>query len=766
MDRLTAGLAAASLSDPADQGAAAAARGAGAGPSSDYLRHVMRAVEGADATIRSQLEENNRLKEELMQKTLQLQRMREGATSQSAFAGAGQDSNYVSNKMDGSKLLDNGSLTNNQSTSTHHQNGGFVSGEPVVQENMKQKYLDSAQTNGAFKRSSREHIAFENGGPSQFSTPSSRSLSPTRDKNVLAYRHRKDGDYDSRLLPVSDVNSHVSWKQELTVKVKENEEEIAQLKKHLADYSMKEAKILDDKYMLEKRIAYMRMAFDQQQQDLIDAASKALSYRQDIIEENIRLSYALQAAQQERSTFISSLLPLLSEYDSLQPSVLDAQSIVSNLKVLFKHLQEQLFLTENFEVSKSSLDIVPQTAYPHVQSPMSSPVQARREWGVLGNKNHQVIPSEVPTRSAEHDDMGGTSISSRNQFRMDVPAQVSQRDSHAVQFDLETQSHNQPFKGLSRNDVLDGSEGAEAQNAQESSVWWGPGDSTNLASGLEDANPSYPYLPTVLEEPGSSFSEAAEDDPLPGIDGLQITGEPFPGRELQASGYPTNGTTTCNFEWVRHLEDGSVNFIEGARQPSYVVTADDVDTLLAIEVQPLDDRKRKGDFIKVYANEQRKITCDPETKELIKRTLEIGHVTYEVQVQMPVRFLDMWEPAVLAIKREGYSIKCNGQRGVLITEKFQQATLINIPYGRLTEFSITSADGVDYNLMPAENTFTFNTEPECPILRYLNTLPDNPFMLYMAVLLWLRDTIVLVLRLFKNMAVERRRGRKKGLFFK
>ncbi len=31
----------------------------------------------------------------------------------------------------------------------------------------------------------------------------------------------------------------------------------------------------------------------------------------------------------------------------------------------------------------------------------------------------------------------------------------------------------------------------------------------------------------------------------------------------------------------------------GARQPNYLVTADDVDTLLAIEVQPLDDRKRK-----------------------------------------------------------------------------------------------------------------------------------------------------------------------------
>ncbi|OQU86515.1 hypothetical protein SORBI_3003G102400 [Sorghum bicolor] len=558
--------------------------------------------------------------------------------------------------------------------------------------------------------------------------------------------------------------------QDLTVKVKEGEEEIAQLRKHLADYSVKEAQILDDKYKLEKRIAYMRMAFDQQQQDLIDAASKALSYRQDIIEENIRLTYALQAAQQERSIFISSLLPLLSEYDDLQPSVLDAQSIVSNLKVLFKHLQERLIVTEDrlresrYQItpwhtelshntsnpvstdppagkalSKHSLDIVPQTVYPHIQSPMSSPVQARGDWGAFSNKNRQDISNEVPTRSAGHDDMGGTSLSSRNQYRTDVPTQVSQGPSHAVHFDFETQSQDPPFKGLSRNDVLDGSESAETQNTQEPSTQWGPGDSSNLVSGLEDANPSYPYLPTVLEEPGSSFSEAAEDDPLPGIEGLRITGEPFPGRELQASGYPTNGTTTCNFEWVRHLEDGSVNFIEGAKQPSYVVTADDVDTLLAIEVQPLDDRKRKGDFIKVYANDQRKISCDPETKELIKRTLEIGHVTYEVQVQLPqVRFLDIWEPAVLAIKREGYSIKCNGQRGVVITEKFQQGTAIHIPYGHPTEFLITSAasaDGVSYNLKPVENTL-------------------------------LRDTIVLVLRLFKNMALERRRGRKKGLFFK
>ncbi|RLM93230.1 uncharacterized protein C2845_PM08G07470 [Panicum miliaceum] len=628
MDRLADGLAAASISDPADQGAVAA----GGGPSADYLLSVMRAVEGADATIRSQMEENNRLKEELLRKTQQLQRIREDATSQSSSSGVGQERNSVANKMDGSKSFDNGSSINPQITSIYPQNGSFGRREHLIQESMKQKYVDSPQANGAFKRSLGEQTPVDNGGPSQFSTPSSRSLSPNR--------HRKDGEYDSRLLPVSGMNSNMSWKQDLTVKVKEGEEEIKQLKKHLADYTVKEAQILTDKYMLEKRIAYMRLVlFKHMQEQLI------------VSEEKLRESrYQITPWHTELSNSTSHPVPT----DPPAGKVL-------------------------VTTSKSSLDIVHQTAYPHVQSPMSSPVQATGDWGAFSNRNHQIIPNEVPTRNAEHDDMGGNSLSSRNQFRTEVPAQVSQGDSHAVCFH-ETPIQNPPFKGLSRNDILDGSESAEVQNTQEPSTRWGPGDSPNLASGLEDANPSYPYLPTVLEEPGSSFSEAADDDPLPGIEGLQITGEAFPGRELQASGYPINGTTTCNFEWVRHLEDGSVNFIDGARQPSYVVTADDVDTLLAIEVQPLDDRKRKGEFIKVYANEQRKISCDPETKELIKKTLEIGHVTYEVQVQLPIK----------------------------------------IPYGRQTEFSIISADGVDYNLKPAENTL-------------------------------LRDTIVLVLRLFKNM---------------
>nr|XP_051222383.1 uncharacterized protein LOC127340673 isoform X13 [Lolium perenne] len=746
MDHLAGRLAAASLSSD-DPSAAAAGRGG-----DGNLIDVIRAVERAEGTIRDQLEENNRLKDELMRKTRQLQMISEDATSQGSFGGVSQEPHASS--------------TNAQGTSILHQNGISGSGgEPQTHDRINQNYPDSGHANGAFRRSSGEPAAVDNGGPSQFSTPSSRSLSPTRPRK---------GDYDTRinlagqgLLPVSEMNSNVSWKQDLAVKVKEREEEITRLREHLGNYAVKEAKILNEKCTLEKRISYMRAAFDQQQQDLIDAASKALSYRQDIVEENVRLTYALQAAHQERSTFISSLVPLLSEYENLRPPVLDAQSIVSNLKVLFRHLQEQLMISEEkvqesqYQItpwqtelpnksslpvqspnnplgkalSKNSLDIVPQTPYPHVQSPMSSPVQGRGDWRVLANKNRHVIPSEVPARNIDHDYRERTSLSSSNQFRNDVSTQASQHDSHTVQFDLDTQSQNPPFKGLSRSDVLDGSVGAEAQHVRETSAQWGPGDSPNLASVLEEVSShliSYPYLPTIPEEPGSPFSYAAEDDPLPGIIGLRITGEGFPGRELQASGYSIYGTTTCFFKWARHLEDGSVIFIEGATQPNYLVTADDVDTLLVVEVHPLDDRNRQGDVVKVYANNQAKITCDPETKELIKRTLEARHVSY--QVQLPVRY--MWEPAVLAINREGYGIKCNGRRGVVCTENFLQARAINIPsgYDRATEFVIVSASGEEYHLQPAENT------------------PP-------------RDTIVLVLRLFRSMAVKKKRGWRKGLVF-
>ena len=101
---------------------------------------------------------------------------------------------------------------------------------------------------------------------------------------------------------------------------------------------------------------------------------------------------------------------------------------------------------------------------------------------------------------------------------------------------------------------------------------WSSGQSPPPATLDEPSSSHSPALPPVLEEPSPSFSEgkyiysvyvvsmsvivhiergsllAADDDPLPAIEALQISGEAFPGQELQACGYSINGTTSCNFE--------------------------------------------------------------------------------------------------------------------------------------------------------------------------------------------------------------------------
>ncbi|XP_071724556.1 uncharacterized protein [Rutidosis leptorrhynchoides] len=550
----------------------------------------------------------------------------------------------------------------------------------------------------------------------------------------------------------SNDNSSSLWKQE-------HEEEIMQLRKHLAEYSIKEGQIRNEKYLLEKRIAYMRLAFDQQQQELVDAASKALSYRQDIIEENIRLTYQLQAAQQERSTFVSSLLPLLSDY-SLQPQGTDAQSIVSNVKVLFKHLQEKLIVTESklkelqyqlapwrtddpqsashsigadLTSNKHGLELVAQPMYSQGKIPTtSSHVQTATDWDHLGHP--QGDSGGVITRNLEFDDLGRFSpLSSRNEAAHDMPAQlaVTRADVNIAKNGDEGVNKQVTFRDPVSNGDIDESDTEGHQNEREPSNW--PGNSPYTTT-LDD--PSYsPFLPPVLEEPSSSFSEAA-DDALPAIEGLQISGEAYPGKELQASGYSINGTTSCNFEWVRHLEDGSVNYIEGAKQPNYLVNADDVDSYLAIEVQPLDDRKRKGELVKVFANEHRKITCEPGMQLFIEKALHQGHASFKVSYSS--RFLDIWEQATLAIKRDAFSVKCSGSSGVVVTEKFSPSTSVAIPYGHDMEFVVICSDNSEYLLRAEGNPTDFSCS---------------------------RDTIVLTMRLFILRAGEKKKGKKRVFLF-
>nr|XP_043631849.1 probable serine/threonine-protein kinase CST isoform X2 [Erigeron canadensis] len=235
----------------------------------------------------------------------------------------------------------------------------------------------------------------------------------------------------------------------------------------------------------------------------------------------------------------------------------------------------------------------------------------------------------------------------------------------------------------------------------------------------------------VLEEPASSDSEATDDDPLPAVEALQISGEAFPGRELQATGYSINGTTSCHFEWVRHMEDGSVIYIEGAKQPNYLVNADDVNTYLAIEIQPMDDRLRKGELVTAFANGNRKIVCDPEMHDHIEKAVQAGHA--EHRLSLWAEYLNIWEPVTLVVKKDGINIKGSD---TTVNEKFSATTRVLVSYGNAVEFSVVSS-----------------VERQFRVEQGLAAISS-------------RDIIVLTMRYFIRRAVQQKEVKKKGLFFK
>ncbi|CAH8365121.1 unnamed protein product [Eruca vesicaria subsp. sativa] len=654
----------------------------------DNLMQVIKAVEAAETTIKQQVEENSRLKAELERSILELAKYKsDGSFPQTSNLGDHSNATTASHLVHQPVAESPGMLV------VHSY--GNTNGEEATVSNRFERPSEDYLANGI------DRGATSGAGPSQFYYPSPTS-SPVRTQ--LEGVHGTQINASShRFMAVGEVNdSGNAGKQDLIHKVQEQEQEISQLRRYLGDCSVKEAQIRNEKYVLEKRIAYMRLAFDQQQEDLVDAAAKALSYRQEIIEENIRLTYALQATQQERSTFVSYLLPLLSEY-SLQPQVSDAQSIVSNVKVLFKHLQEKLLLTEaklkesEYQLAHWQSDVnhsndshlapFPAAGVALTHSPkdsLYSPDQAATDWG------SKRWTQDEPSSST----MGSYRIDGPNKFSSPVNGQLaafertqqagtSEEESNGWKQVDEAQTKHVKFREPLSKIVLDDAEGqSDTKNPPYVPVFDVPSSSNS------------PPLPSVREEPSSSSSEDTEVEPLPAIEDLQISGEPYPGHELQACGYSVNGTTSCNFEWVCHLEDGSVNYIDGAKQPNYLVTADDVDLYLAIEVQPLDDRNRKGELVKVFANENRKITCHPEMQSHIEKNLHSGHASYKISVS--TGFLDIWEDATLSIKKEGYSIKCNND--IIVAEKFSSSTAVTIPFGQPAEFVIVASDGTEHFL--------------------------------------------------------------------
>ncbi|CAH8363429.1 unnamed protein product [Eruca vesicaria subsp. sativa] len=646
----------------------------------DNLLQIIKAVEAAETTIKQQVDENSRLKAELERSTLELAKYKsDESLLQTSDLGDHTNTTTVSRLVHQPVEREETVIKASDADSL-----GIVVVHPHVNSNGEEASLsnrfespsEEIMVNGVVK----EAISGASPSEFQFSPIASSSLVRTQleGANVTQFNS------STHLMPVGEVNdSGNAWKQDLIHKVQENEQKIMQLRRYLTDCSVKEAQTRNEKYLLEKRIAYMRQVFDQQQEDHVDASSKALSYRQEIIEENIRLTYALQATKQEKSTFVTYLLPLLLEY-SLQPQVSDAQSIVSNVKVIFKHLQEKLLLTEA-RLKESEYQFAPWQS--DVNRSNDSPLASSRAAGVA--LTHSTKDSLYDQRAMEwdskrwqQDEPGSSSMSS---FQFDD----SRRFSPLV--NCQSPGFKMPQQQLGTTSEDESRGWNQVEDTPTKHVQFleplskivmedaeGESDTKNPPAFDDPSSSTSPFLSPVQEEPSSSSEEAEDDDdPLPAIEDLQISGEPYPGHELQACGYSVNGTTSCNFEWVCHLEDGSVNYIDGAKQPNYLVTADDVDLHLAIEVQPLDDRNRKGELVKVFANDNRKIACHPEMQSHIEKTLHSGHASYKVSVA--TGFLDIWEEAMLSIKREGYSIKCSND--IMVAEKFSSSTSVRLlPY--------------------------------------------------------------------------------------
>jgi len=456
-----------------------------------------------------------------------------------------------------------------------------------------------------------------------------------------------------------------------------------QLQSRLGDANIKEAQLISEKRILERRVAELRLAYDQQQKGLVDAASQALSYRQEILEENIRLTYALQVAEQERGFYVQSLMPLLAEFD-LQPAVSDAHSMVSHIKILVQKLRSELELMEN-KLKDSQYYRQPyqppyQPAAAYNPPPQSPPFQGH---GLEIVPSFSQRPPSPLQRAGPRWDSGVSSphyggATDDNGQQGGFNDREQQADSRAI-----VPHESVVSRGTEAFSYLDGDEAPSngVQNHERDTDFERP----------EAAPRSPPQLPTLAEEPTSPSLE--EGDPLPGIVGLRIVGDAVLSGRLTACGHSINGTALCIFQWVRHYQDGTAAYIEGAAQPEYTITADDCDSMVAIECVPMDECGRRGDLVTVMANDGNWISRDPMMQDQIDSFIANGHASFEVQLLLQEGTSDETaEPATLLLRRSTYEIRRNSARR-LVSEKYTPEVSIKIPVGQLIQCVITSHDG-------------------------------------------------------------------------
>ncbi|KAL5549667.1 hypothetical protein UlMin_004898 [Ulmus minor] len=486
---------------------------------------------------------------------------------------------------------------------------------------------------------------------------------------------------ESHLAPnkLKDENhSHLQDQEamELHSRSRKQEEEIRLLREQIAVASVKELRLQNEKYALERKFADLRLALDEKQNEAVTSALNELARRKGDLEENLKLTHDLKAAEDERYVFMSSILGLLAEY-SIWPRVVNASALSSSVKHLHDQLQWKI------RTSHDRIREITSVVENHGES-------GSRDKGIAayGTLNNQVsnIPTHVP--------------SPYNHILDEQHREPTDRMPRYTT-DLPNMSHREVGGDISHGSVDRGFMDVRAGTMPNGAFF--PSHMTN-------------------DEIASSVSEEG-----PGIENFQIIGDAIPGGKLLGCGYPVRGTSLCMFQWVRHLQDGTRQYIEGATNPEYIVTADDVDKIIAVECIPMDDQGRQGDIVRLFANDQNKIKCDQEMQMEIDTYISRGQATFSVSMLLDSS--ENWEPTTLNLRRSGYQIKISSTDVVVISEKFSKDLSIKVPCGLSTQFVLTCSDG-----------------------------SSHPFSTTSSVRM--RDTLALTMRMFQAKALDdRRKGR-------
>ncbi|ONI21941.1 hypothetical protein PRUPE_2G098900 [Prunus persica] len=421
---------------------------------------------------------------------------------------------------------------------------------------------------------------------------------------------------EAQLAPKNLKDDSVHFKdresmQELYSRARAQEEEIQFLRGQITVACVKELRLLNEKYALERKFADLRMVIDEKQNEATTSALNELARRKGDLEENLKLTHDLKAADDERYIFMSSMLGLLAEYGIL-PHAINASAISSSLKRLHDQLQ----------------------------------------WKIRTSHEQQGFDHYTDRQHLEPTDK--------------LPKYVA---------------HIADMKMLINNEVPH----EFASNTEREMAGFTNKDDANARAGRMTNG--------TLFSPHTTHDEIASSAPQEGptIENFQIIGDAVPGGRLLGCGYPIRGTSLCMFQWVRHLQDGTREFIEGATNPEYIVTADDVDKIIAVDCIPMDDQGRQGELVRLFANDQNKIRCDPEMQMEIDEHISRGQATFSVQLLMDSS--ENWEPAALILRRSSYQIKINSTEAVVIAEKFSKELSIKVPCGLSTQFVLTCSDG-------------------------------------------------------------------------